>query len=81
MIPNRFIKRINREIAKVTQDELEGIIFEPIDENNPSDIYGFMIGQPGTPYEGGCFKFCIKVSQDYPFIPPKFYFKTKILVE
>ncbi|XVE55626.1 hypothetical protein DITRI_Ditri03aG0173800 [Diplodiscus trichospermus] len=37
-----------------------------------------IMGQPGTPYEGGLFKLSITVPQNYPMEPPKVTFETKI---
>ena len=71
-------RRIMKELSELYTKELEGVIFEPIDENDPYRIHGFIIGPPDTPYEGGQFKFCITLEYDYPFKPPKFIFKTKI---
>eukprot|EP00960_Hanusia_phi_P030441 748626-Hanusia_phi.AAC.4 len=37
------------------------------------------LGQEGTPYEGGRFKFEMKFPAEYPFKPPKLNFTTKVL--
>jgi len=42
-------------------------------------LIGALEGPPQTPYEKGFFIFEIKFPEnDYPFLPPKFFFKTKI---
>ena len=80
-------KRIKREINNETENisiaksfldiKLDNIYFCPY--NNFKDIYFEFLGEPGTPYEGGVFKFLYEISKDYPFRPGKCIFRTKIL--
>ncbi|OMJ65398.1 hypothetical protein SteCoe_38299 [Stentor coeruleus] len=39
---------------------------------------GFIIGPDDTPYCGGCFKIRIEFLDEYPLVPPEFYFETPI---
>merc|ERR1711865_876371 len=39
---------------------------------------GTLKGPTGTPYEGGIFKIDIQLPPDYPFVPPKMKYETKI---
>ena len=72
-------RRILSEISKVYDNEIEDVIFEPVDEANLFEMHGIIIGSLGTPYEGGQFKFKIDLPNHYPFKFPKFFFKTQIL--
>ena len=71
-------RRVLREIATLTQNEIEGAYFEFWDENDIYNFHGFIVGPPDTPYEGGQFWFHIELPKEYPFKSPKFIFKTKI---
>ena len=71
--------RILGEISKVYDNEIEDVIFETVDDDNLFEMHGIIIGPLGTPYEGGQFKFIIKIPNHYPFKFPKFFFKTQIL--
>lgn len=46
------------------------------------DIYGYhyvwLNGPKDTPFEGGVFKICFSLPQDYPYKPPKMTFQTKV---
>jgi ubiquitin-conjugating enzyme (huntingtin interacting protein 2) len=39
---------------------------------------GTINGPAGTCYDGGVFEVDIKIPKDYPFSPPKMFFKTKV---
>ena len=71
-------RRIMREIELIIQKETEGILLEMIDENDPFEFQGIIVGPSDTPFEGGYFKFWMKLPSDYPFRPPTFKFTTKI---
>uniref|UniRef100_A0A7S0J5X8 E2 ubiquitin-conjugating enzyme n=1 Tax=Calcidiscus leptoporus TaxID=127549 RepID=A0A7S0J5X8_9EUKA len=49
-----------------------------VSESNLLHWKGQIKGPVGTPYEGGTFKIDIKLPTDYPFVPPKMKFDTKI---
>jgi ubiquitin-conjugating enzyme E2 D/E len=46
------------------------------------DIYGYhyvwLHGPKDTPFEGGVFKICFSLPQDYPYKPPKMTFQTRV---
>lgn len=48
------------------------------DEANLMHWKGTLKGPTGTPYEGGIFKIDIQLPPDYPFVPPKMKYETKI---
>lgn len=49
-----------------------------VEESNILHWKGQIKGPMGTPYEGGTFKIDIVLPSDYPFVPPKMKFDTKI---
>lgn len=54
-----------------------GIYAEPSD-NNPRHFYVKIAGPEGTSYEGGMFEAELYLPEEYPMVPPKVLFKTKI---
>lgn len=49
-----------------------------INESDATDIQADIEGPVGTPFEGGLFRCKLAVDQDFPNVPPKGYFVTKI---
>jgi len=49
-----------------------------VDESNLLHWKGKIMGPVGTPYENGIFKIDIQLPSDYPFVPPKMKFDTRI---
>ena len=78
----RTKREINNEIENISlaksffDIKFDNIYFCPY--NNFKDIYFEFLGESGTPYEGGVFKFLYEIPQDYPFRPGKCIFRTKI---
>lgn len=75
--------------ARRIQKELKEISEEKSDHQNkiysisPADgnlflWTGYMFGPIESPYQGGAFKIVIEFPSNYPFKPPKIYFKTKV---
>ena len=54
-----------------------GIYAEP-NENNYRHFYVKIAGPTGTAYEGGLFEAELYLPDEYPMVPPKCLFKTKI---
>ena len=76
------IKRIQKELIEFQKDLLNNPSLNfsagPIDENNPYNWLGTIMGPDDSPYAGGVFFLNIKFPRDYPFKPPKINFTTKI---
>lgn len=72
-----LIKRLTNEIQDLKNCPISNCSAGP----KGSDITSWqatIFGPEGTPYEGGIFYLDIKFSDEYPFKPPKIYFKTPI---
>ena len=54
-----------------------GIYAEP-SENNPRHFFVKIAGPSGTSYEGGMFHAELYLPDEYPMVPPKVLFRTKI---
>lgn len=70
-------KRVVKEIDEVRKDTAAGITINQ-DDSNKNHLTGTIIGPDDTPYTGGKFVVDITIPGDYPFSPPKMFFKTKM---
>jgi ubiquitin-conjugating enzyme E2 N len=72
---------IPKRILKETQELLEtpppGISAYP-QESNVRHFEVTIAGPKDTPYEGGLFKLELYLPDEYPMMPPKIIFRTKI---
>ncbi|KAI3409938.1 hypothetical protein GPALN_006308 [Globodera pallida] len=62
-------------LCKELQDD--GVTIEPLNETL-FEIVGKIRGPPDSPYEDGLFILEIRIPQEYPFIPPKVKFTTRV---
>jgi len=46
--------------------------------DNVRELRGSLPGPKDTPYDGGMFIVDIQLSEQYPFVPPKMRFMTKV---
>ncbi|KAL1482219.1 hypothetical protein MTO96_033946 [Rhipicephalus appendiculatus] len=51
-------------------------IFTHFDPNDMTQIHCLLLGEPGTPYEGGLFHAAVKLPPLYPSVPPRMAFLT-----
>ena len=70
-------QRIIKETKKLKRDKIKGIEVEPM-ENNPRYFNVVIEGPQGSPYEGGRFNLQLYLPEEYPMVPPKCLFMTKI---
>ncbi|KAJ1673996.1 ubiquitin-conjugating enzyme E2 S, partial [Spiromyces aspiralis] len=63
-------KAILKELAHLQRSPPEGIKVIP-NEQDITKIYAYLLGPPGTPYEGGVFKVKLSLPDDFPNSPPK----------
>ncbi len=72
-----IIKRINREIAALKEENL--LINEEVTSNNHRRVDIKVFGPPDSPFEGGEYLVSIIIDpKDYPFQAPEFKFLSKI---
>ena len=69
--------RIKKETERLATDPVIGIYATP-DENNFRHFHVQISGPADTPYHGGLFKAELFLPDEYPMVPPKVLFRTKI---
>lgn len=74
-------RRVMKEVKNMLQDlEPNGwYTYSPVDEADCRKFLGTFRGAEGTPYEGGIFHVRLNIPDEYPFMPPKMWFLTKVL--
>ncbi len=50
----------------------------PTEDENWTELQGYLLGPPDTPYEGAVCNVLVKVSRDYPFKAPTLSFNARI---
>lgn len=70
-------KRLQNEINELKKNPISNCSAGPVDDNL-TIWQATIFGPEGTPYEGGIFYLDIQFTNEYPFKPPKVYFKTPI---
>ena len=66
-----------KETQKLAQDPIVGISAEP-EKDNPRYFNVKITGPKDTPYEAGIYKLQLYLPEEYPMVPPKLLFMTKI---
>jgi ubiquitin-conjugating enzyme E2 N len=69
--------RILKETQRLNSEPIVGIYAEPSD-SNPRHFKIQIAGPEGTPYAGGMFQCELFLPEEYPMVPPKVLFRTKI---
>ena len=69
--------RILTETQKLITEPVVGIYAEP-NESNFRHFFVKIAGPTETPYEGGLFNCELFLPEEYPMVPPKVLFRTKI---
>ena len=70
-------QRIIKETQKLKKDPISGISAE-VFSDNPRYFNVIISGPKDSPYEGGKFHLQLYLPEEYPMVPPKCIFMTKI---
>lgn len=70
--------RIQKELKEIERDKASGVAVQLRDGSNVQKLIGFVPGPKDTPYDGGVFMIDIVLPEQYPFVPPKMKFITKV---
>ena len=73
-----LLKRLERELTSFKSNPPENITLDLIDKSNYLHWKASFFGPPDSPYEGGTFFLDIIIPEDYPFVPPKIKFITRV---
>jgi hypothetical protein len=73
----QVIRHLTREIHSLRSEPMEGIAVL-IDDKDLTNVEAVIDGPAETPYFGGKFKVRLVIGQDFPSVPPKGFFLTKI---
>jgi len=71
-------QRVQKEIKNILKDVASGVTVELKDASSIQFMVGSLKGPRDTPYEGGIFYVDIELDDQYPFVPPKMKFITKV---
>jgi len=74
----QVISRLMTEIRDLIRTPPEGIEYIENEENSVSEIYAMISGPEETPFFGGRFRMKLVISEEYPNVPPRGFFLTKI---
>uniref|UniRef100_V9LD29 E2 ubiquitin-conjugating enzyme n=1 Tax=Callorhinchus milii TaxID=7868 RepID=V9LD29_CALMI len=76
-LPPHVIRQVWKEVSTLSMEPPEGIkIFT--NEEDITDLKATIEGPDGTPYVGGLFRMKLVLGKDFPSVPPKAFFLTKI---
>eukprot|EP00051_Salpingoeca_urceolata_P034970 m.27536 g.27536 ORF g.27536 m.27536 type:complete len:206 (+) comp8560_c0_seq1:187-804(+) len=76
-ISPQVLKRLAKELKTLVTNPPEDIKVT-FNEDDITDIQATIHGPEGTPYEGGVFRMKLVLSAEFPTVPPKGFFLTKI---
>lgn len=76
-LPSNVLKAVARELHSLIREDIHGIRVQ-YDDSNLTEITAIVEGPDDTPFEGGIFKIKLSISKEYPSLPPKGHFMTKV---
>lgn len=69
--------RVQQELKEIERDKASGVT-ATLKGNSLQSLVGFVPGPKDTPYDGGVFMVDIQLDDQYPFVPPKMKFVTRV---
>ncbi|CAL5223117.1 g5579 [Coccomyxa viridis] len=69
--------RIQKELREIERDKTSGVTVQ-LKSNSLQRLTGFVEGPRDTAYDGGLFVVDIQLEDQYPFVPPKMRFRSKV---
>jgi len=69
--------RLQKELREIQSDKASGVTVAIVNDNLQR-LVGSVPGPKDTPYAGGVFKVDIELDDQYPFVPPKMKFTTRV---
>uniref|UniRef100_A0A674MWY3 Ubiquitin-conjugating enzyme E2S n=1 Tax=Takifugu rubripes TaxID=31033 RepID=A0A674MWY3_TAKRU len=76
-LPPHVLRLVYKEVSALAADPPEGIKVYPSEEDI-TELHTSIEGPEGTPFAGGIFRMRLVLGKDFPAVPPKGYFLTKI---
>ncbi|MCJ8728779.1 hypothetical protein PDJAM_G00008610 [Pangasius djambal] len=76
-LPPQVLRLVYKEVSALAADPPEGIKIYPSEEDI-TELHTAIEGPEGTPYAGGVFRMRLVLGKDFPAVPPRGYFLTKI---
>lgn len=73
----QVLRQVSKELRDLVRQPPEGIRVFP-NEEDITDIQATVEGPPGTPYVGGVFRVRLVLPKEYPALPPRGFFLTRI---
>ncbi|XP_033249564.1 ubiquitin-conjugating enzyme E2 D2-like [Drosophila miranda] len=77
MVSELCVRRLRKEMAKMTSDPTDGCTVELVDDCI-YDWKAVILGPLDTPYEGGHFELRLHFPHAYPSLPPEILFRTRV---
>ncbi|XP_077489462.1 ubiquitin-conjugating enzyme E2-17 kDa-like [Amblyomma americanum] len=72
------LERLKKELREMSVDPPDNCSAGLVDHSNLFAWQATITGAEDSPYEGGVFKLSINFPKEYPFLPPRVRFLTKI---
>eukprot|EP00050_Salpingoeca_kvevrii_P017189 m.62740 g.62740 ORF g.62740 m.62740 type:complete len:196 (-) comp7418_c0_seq1:258-845(-) len=76
-ISPQVLRRVAKELAELVSNPPEGIKVH-VNDDDITDIQASISGPESTPFEGGLFRMKLVLPTEFPSVPPKGFFVTKI---
>ncbi|KAI5795046.1 ubiquitin-conjugating enzyme/RWD-like protein [Geopyxis carbonaria] len=71
-------RRIMKELDDMSKDSTSGMKATLVNGDTMTHLHGSFAGPPDTPYAGGTYVIDIQLPDNYPFVPPKMRFETRV---